>query len=136
MFSSYNFDFVPATGPLKEYEGNAIVPLFGDRSPFATSGRKLVDHIGFKVVRVDPTSREVTDFIRNAKGGPASALPNGEGLIERPIAVKFTRDGRLLILDFGQADYKSGHEKVKAHTSKLFILEPLNATTKPATSPK
>ena len=132
-----NFDFVPSNGPFQQFEGNAIVPLFGDRSPFATSGKKLVDRIGFKVVRVDPVTRDVVDFIRHAKGGPASALPEGQGLIERPVAVKFGRSGKCYIVDFGQADYKGTREKIKPGTGRVLVLEPLagSATTK-ASSPE
>lgn len=131
------FDFVPDIGPLAPLVGNAIVPLAGDQSPFATSGRKLVDRVGFKVVRVDPTTREVSDFIRNTKVKPASLLPAGEGLIERPVAAKFGRDGALYIVDFGRLDRRpDGREKVRAHTGRILKLEPLlqQAATQPTTN--
>jgi hypothetical protein len=136
-----NFDFVPGEGPMKELQGSAVVPLFGDRYPFATSGFKLHDRVGFKVVRVDAASREVVDMIRNSRGGPASALGRGQGLIERPVAVKFGRDGTLYIVDFGEARHTSAREKVKPHTGRIYRLEPLegSATTKPsaiATAPQ
>jgi hypothetical protein len=134
-----NFDFVPGDGPLKEFRGHAIVPLSGDRAPFATSGRKLVDRSGFKIVRVDMVSREVVDLIRNTKRKPASMLPEGEGLLERPIAVKFAPDGSLYIVDFGRCDVKDGRVKVKPNTGKVLHLRPLKSptpsTTRPATAP-
>ena len=68
------FDFVPNHGPLRGFEGQVIVPLAGDRAPFATSGKKLNAPIGFKLVRVDLAKNQVHDFISNAKGGPASRL--------------------------------------------------------------
>lgn len=128
LSGAYNFDFVPPDSAFKEYEGNAIVPLFGDRSPFATSGHELNEPVGFKVVRVDTATREIENFVRNAKGGPASLLPAGEGLLERPVAVKFGKNGKLYILDFGVAEYKSGKEKVRRGTGCLYVLEPLPKT--------
>jgi glucose/arabinose dehydrogenase len=130
-----NFDFVPAGGAMSESQGDVIVPLFGDRYPFATSGFKLHDRVGFKVVRVDAAKREVVDLIRNTRGGPASALGRGEGVIERPVAVKFGRDGALYIVDFGEARHNSSREKIKPHTGRVFKLEPLpGATSKPTTT--
>jgi glucose/arabinose dehydrogenase len=108
-----------------------IVPLMGDRAPFATSGLKLLQPVGFKVVRVDPTSREVkvTDFIRNTKGKPASLLPGGQGLLERPIAVKFAPDGSMYVVDFGRMTVgKDGRIKVKPGTGKILRLAALPAT--------
>jgi hypothetical protein len=66
------FDFAPASGPFKELRGSAIVPLDGDRSPFATSGQKLLGRVGFKVVLVDLDTKQVKDFIHNTAGIPAS----------------------------------------------------------------
>lgn len=129
-----NFEFVPETGPLAQYSGNAIIPLSGDHAPFANSGKKLLEPVGFKVVRFDPATRDVNDFIRNTRGGPASKLPEGQGLLERPTAVKFARDGSLYILDFGVATMRpDGRLKVKPQTGRLLKLEPLEgATTQPA----
>ena len=126
--------FAPSTGPFDKFEGNAIIPLSGDHAPFATSGEKLNGPVGYKVVRVDLSTREVTDFIKNARGGPASALPSGAGLIERPISVKFGTDGKMYIVDLGEVDHKTDVEKVRAGTGKVFVLEPLTPTTRPATT--
>jgi hypothetical protein len=114
------------------------VPLSGDRHPFATSGRKLRERVGFQVVRVDTSGREVAvvDFIRNAKDLPASLLARGEGLIERPVAAKFAPDGSLYIVDFGELTMRDGREKVKPNTGRVFRLRAMDgatgATTKPA----
>jgi hypothetical protein len=128
------FDFVPGSGPLKEWRGNAIVALSGDRAPFATSGAKnFLGPVGFKVVRVDMVTRVVEDLVRNTKGGPASKLPRGQGLLERPWAVKFGPDGSLYIVDLGEMDFKNGRERVKEDTGRIFVLESQPApTTKPA----
>jgi hypothetical protein len=128
------FDFVPPRGPLKAYEGQAIVPLAGDRAPFATSGRQLTGPVGFKIVRVDLTSlnHPVHDLIANAHGGPASRLPEGQGLLERPVAVKFGPDGSLYIVDSGRIDVKpDGREKIKPMTGRILRFR-AGSTTQPA----
>jgi glucose/arabinose dehydrogenase len=130
------FDFVPAGGPFgHQYRGNAIIALSGDRAPFATGGYKQFSGpIGFKVVRVDMNTRAVEDFIRNTRGKPASQLPGGEGVFERPVAVRFSPDGSsLYIVDFGRAEWRlNGKVKVTARTGKIFVLEQLpGATSRP-----
>jgi glucose/arabinose dehydrogenase len=131
------FDFVPDRGSLKNWRGSAIVALSGDRAPFATSGVKnFRGPVGYRVVRVDLISREVEDIVRNTKGGPASRLPPGQGLIERPWSVKFGPDGSLYIVDVGEMDFKNGRERVKRNTGRIYVIEPTgNATTKPAPAP-
>jgi hypothetical protein len=106
-----------------------LVTLWGDRAPFSTSGRPMPSPLpGYRIVRVDLLSArlgQVSDFIYNTDGGPASKLSSGrdEG-IERPIDVKFGPDGNLYILDFGQAMFKHGRLKAAGGTGKIFILEP------------
>jgi glucose/arabinose dehydrogenase len=131
------FDFVPGRGPLKAYEGQAIVPLSGDRSPYATSGRKLNAPVGFSIVRVDTATHQVFDLIANAKGGPASRITEGQGLLERPVAVKFGPDGSLYIVDFGKLDVKpDGREKIKAMSGRILRLRAGNAdSATPASQP-
>ena len=140
------FDFVPAHGPLAaRFQGHAIIALSGDRAPFATSGNKLREPVGFKVVRFDPTSRDVVDFIRNTKDRPASMLDDGEGLLERPVAAKFAPDGSLYIVDFGPLEIRDGREKVKPNAGRILRLRAADAdahaaatqpaTTEPATAP-
>src|SRR5205823_3579316 len=106
-----------------------------------TSGHKLIDPVGFRVVRVDPATREVFDFIRNSKTKPASLLPEGQGLIERPVAVKFARDGSMYIVDFGRLEAKlNGRQKVSPHTGRILKLQALpvaggSATAAASTQP-
>jgi hypothetical protein len=128
------FDFVPDSGPLSKYAGNIIIPLMGDRAPFATSGQKLVEPIGFKVVRVDPSKGEIHDFIRNSKVAPASRLKKGQGLLERPIAAKFAPDGSLYIVDFGRLDIKDDRVKIVPNTGRVLRLR-ATASTRPSTQP-
>lgn len=81
------------------YEGEAFIAEFGDMAP--TVGKVLAP-VGFKVVRVNPKTGVVEDFAVNkgTRNGPASKY-NTRGL-ERPVAVKFSPDGRsLYIVDFG-----------------------------------
>jgi glucose/arabinose dehydrogenase len=81
------------------HAGDAFVAIFGDMSP--TVG-KVVEPVGFSVVRVDPRTGVIEDFARNRgdKSGPASRL--GSGGLERPLAVRFDPSGAALyVVDFG-----------------------------------
>ena len=80
------------------YVGQAFVAQFGDMSP--TVG-KVLQPVGFKVVRVDVNSGTIDTFAANRQGpGPASRLKRGG--LERPTAVKFSPDGdALYVVDFG-----------------------------------
>ncbi len=81
------------------YEGDAFVAEFGDMAP---GTGKVLAPIGYRVVRVDVEAGTVHEFAAN-KGetnGPASWL--GTGGLERPVAVRFSPDGRALyVVDFG-----------------------------------
>ena len=119
-------DFVPSNGPFREYAGDLVVALWGDRSPFSNADQPLMGTpTGFKIVRVDPDRREVQDFIYNTAGGPASGLHDSpEYALERPIDVKFGPDGSLYILDFGRIRIVDGKIKVYDGTGKIFRLIP------------
>lgn len=127
--------FFPRWGPFHtpRFEGQVLVALWGDRAPFSTNGRPIGDPLpGYRVVRVDLNSRngqgQVTDFLFNTQGGPASEHSEGRGEgMERPVDLKFGPDGSLYILDFGQATFKHGQLKAENGTGKLFVLEPVPA---------
>lgn len=127
------FDFAPASGPFRKYQGNAIVALCGDRAPFATSNFPLKGPTGYRLAMVNMDHRRVEDFIRNTKEQPSSRLgaqrdPNA---LERPIDVKFGPDGAMYILDFGQLVVKNGQPDIKPSTGRIFRLtapEPAPAT--------
>jgi glucose/arabinose dehydrogenase len=121
-------DIVPADGPFKEFHRNVIVALRGDRAPFATSGRPLADIPGYKVVRVDPDTHLVKDFIRNTAGKPRSRAGGNISLLERPIDVKFAPDGSLFILDFGEMEMRGGEEHVTPGTGGIWRLVPISET--------
>lgn len=95
--SSNGIDF--STSGTFGYEGQAFIAQFGDMAPGVG---KVVDPVGYKVVRVDVNNGVITDFAVNKgkENGPASWLKNGG--LERPVAVKFSPDGHTLyIVDFG-----------------------------------
>lgn len=81
------------------YEGSAFIAQFGDMAPDVGS---IYGPVGFKVVRVDVTNGDIADFAVN-KGhtnGPASSLKTGG--LERPVAIKFSKDGNAMyVVDFG-----------------------------------
>ncbi len=123
-------DFVPPSGPFKEFHGNVIITLSGDRAPFATSGHKLISPVGYKLVRVDVDMRQIKDFVYNTRELPAHMLGRDVEAIERPIDVKFGPDGAMYILDLGQMEMKDGREKVVPGTGRVFKLVGVNETGK------
>jgi glucose/arabinose dehydrogenase len=95
--SSDGFDF--SNNPAFGYKGDAFVAQFGDQAPAVG---KVLNPVGFKVVRVNVKTGEIEDFAVNKGGsnGPASLL--GTGGLERPVAVRFNRKGdALYVVDFG-----------------------------------
>ncbi len=94
--STNGIDF--SRNPAFGYAGEAFVAQFGDMAPGVG---KLIDPVGFRVVRVDVVTGVVRGFMENRRShGPASY--GGGGGIERPIAVRFSPDGTaLFVVDFG-----------------------------------
>jgi glucose/arabinose dehydrogenase len=85
--------------PLFGYEGEAFVALFGDEAPITG---KVLHPVGFKVVRVNTRTGMIQDFAvnRGPRNGPAT-FTGGAGL-ERPVTVRFNREGTALyVVDFG-----------------------------------
>jgi glucose/arabinose dehydrogenase len=121
---AWGFDFAPAAGPFRDYAGNAIVALFGDRAPYATGGQKLIGPVGFKIVRVEWDKGQVREFVRNVRPGPASRLGGDAAQLERPIDVKFGPDGAMYILDFGRMQVKDGRFDVTGGTGRIYRLIP------------
>ena len=81
------------------YVGQAFIAQFGDMAP---NVGKVMDPVGFKVVRVDIETGIVEDFAVNKvpKNKPASLLKSGG--LERPVSVQFNPSGdALYIVDFG-----------------------------------
>ncbi len=132
-------NFVPGSSVLKEFRGEAIVTLAGDRAPFGTAGKQLIGPIGHKVMRVDvdPSRKSMHDLIVNTSGTPGSV--SGElkkWALERPCDVKFGPDGTMYLLDFGHCTYTaSGQEKVSKGSGRIYKLVPLDSISAPTTQP-
>lgn len=95
--SSNGFDF--SRNVAFGYAGEAFIAQFGDMSPGVG---KVLSPVGFKVVRVDPSTGIVHDFAvnRGKTNGPASRLKTGG--LERPVAARFNNSGTVLyVVDFG-----------------------------------
>jgi hypothetical protein len=127
-------DFIPATGPFSKLQGDVVVALDGDRWPFATSGLKLLNRQGFKVMLVDMDNKQVKEFVHNTAGMPVSMQPFGTIGLERPCDVKVGPDGAIYILDFGRMDNDSGIPRYYPGTGGLFKLD--GVETKPKTDAK
>jgi glucose/arabinose dehydrogenase len=125
-------EFAPSDGPFRQFAGSAIIALAGDRQPFATSGRKTVGPIGFKLVRVDADNRQVREFVRNVQAGPSSRNGGGPDQLERPVDIKFGPDGAMYILDFGEMEVRDGRVKVRNGTGRMYRLLPSRAATNAA----
>lgn len=126
--------FVPdqPADPFKPYRGQLLVALSGDRSPFATSGMKLVGPQGFQVKLVDLDTKRVTDFVVNTRRKPASQMGGKDWELERPIDVKFGPDGAVYIVDYGQMEMKDGREQINSKTGRVYRL---GAPAVPSTTP-
>jgi glucose/arabinose dehydrogenase len=131
------FDFAPSSASFRKYRGNAVVALFGDRAPFATTGRPMVGPTGYRVVLVNIDARKVEDFVHNTRDVPASRLSSDprkwDGALERPIDVKFGPDGAMYVLDFGELEVKGGRQKVTPGTGRIFRM--VGAELEPTTRP-
>jgi glucose/arabinose dehydrogenase len=94
--SSNGFDF--SRNASFGYQGQAFVAQFGDMAPGVG---KVLEPVGFKVVRVNVETGVIEDFAVNRNPrGPASRV-GGAGL-ERPVSVSFSPDGTALyVVDFG-----------------------------------
>jgi glucose/arabinose dehydrogenase len=90
--------------------------------PSSQSNQEKGNARGFQVVRVDPRTSEVEPFMRNRRTGPASQDP-GSGGVERPVACRFSPNGRLLyVLDYGVIQPTPGYARSFAHTGMLWRI--------------
>lgn len=101
------------------FEGDAFVCLFGDLMPNTT---RTAVPAGYKVVRVDIRTGEVTDFAVNKIVGPASKLPH-DGF-ERPSHCCFGPDGALYVVDWGEIEVapEVGGVRMQAETGTLWRI--------------
>lgn len=90
-----DFSRNPAFG----YVGDAFVAAFGDMAPDVG---KVLTPVGFKVMRINLATKEISDFATNTAKNPAPASKLNSGGLERPIDVQFDPSGKALyIADFG-----------------------------------
>jgi glucose/arabinose dehydrogenase len=115
--SSNGFDF--ARSAAFGHVGEAFVAQFGDMSPKVG---KVLQPVGFKVVRVDPATGVVTDFATNKESaGPASAQESGG--LERPVAVRFNPAGdALYVVDYGVMAMSDKGPSVRKNTGVLWRI--------------
>jgi glucose/arabinose dehydrogenase len=88
-----------STNPAFGFVGQAFVAQFGDMAPVVG---KVMNPVGFKIVRVDPATGMMSTFAGNRgwPNGPASKLKTAG--LERPIDCKFDPTGQALyVVDFG-----------------------------------
>jgi len=114
--NGFDFSFNPSFG----YTGDAFVAQFGDMAPDVGT---IYGPVGFKVVRVNVKTGDVTDFAVN-KGfvnGPASSLKSGG--LERPVAAKFNKEGdALYIVDFGVMEVTDKGPAPKQNTGIIWKI--------------
>jgi glucose/arabinose dehydrogenase len=102
------------------HRGELFVTEWGTLAPLNSPRPEDLDH-GFRVIRVDVQQGTAQPFMHNKKMGPASAL--GGGGIERPVACRFSPDGKsLYVLDFGVAKVTPGNMMAFAHTGVVWKI--------------
>lgn len=102
------------------YEGQAFIAQFGD---MAVDTGKTLHPVGFKVVRVNVDTGVIEDFAVNKgkKNAPASYLKNGG--LERPVDVRFNKDGTALyVADFGVMTMKGKQTGPQKETGVLWRI--------------
>jgi glucose/arabinose dehydrogenase len=116
--ASTGLDFSP--GATFGHEGQVFIAQFGDMAPGAG---KVLNPVGFKVVRVDVERGVVHDFAVNRAelNGPASWV--GGGGLERPVAVRFDPAGTsLYVVDFGVMTVSEGRPWPRRETGVVWRI--------------
>jgi hypothetical protein len=125
--SSDGFDF--SRSESFGFIGDAFVAQFGDQAPGVG---KVLNPVGFKIVRVDVDTGVITDFAvnRGGKNGPASKI--GGGGLERPLAVRFDREGKsLYVVDFGVLTMDGPNADARPGTGVLWRIDRLPGGEQP-----
>lgn len=101
------------------HEGEAFVAEFGDMAPGVG---KVLHPVGYQIVRVNVETGAVQPFAVNRAGrGPATE--QGSGGLERPVAVRFSPDGRsLYVVDFGVLTTTSRGPEPRPDTGVLWRI--------------
>lgn len=99
--------------------GEAFIAQFGDMAPEVN---RVMAPVGFKVVRVNVHDGSSEDFAVNRHGsGPASKV--GGGGLERPVAARFSPDGKALyVVDFGVMTMEGKKPKPRAGTGVVWKI--------------
>jgi glucose/arabinose dehydrogenase len=116
--SSNGLDF--STSNNFGHKGEAFVAQFGDMAPGVGN---IYGPVGFKVVKVNVVTGDISDFAvnRGSVNGPASTLKHGG--LERPVALKFSADGNTLyVVDFGVLEMPEKGPAPKQHTGVLWKI--------------
>jgi len=121
--SSNGLDFSTSAAAFG-HAGDAFVAQFGDMAP--GTGKALAP-VGYRVVRIDPSTGVVTPFAANEgeTNGPASKI-EGNGL-ERPISAQFGPAGEALyVVDFGVMTTGEGGIEPRPNTGVLWRITRVN----------
>jgi glucose/arabinose dehydrogenase len=102
---------------------DAFIALFGDFTPATGT---VSEPQGVKVVRVDTTTGEVTDFITNKFSVEASK--RSAGGLEHPSDVTFGPDGAMYITDWGVAHITVDGLKLEPNTGVVWKVSRANDT--------
>lgn len=120
--SATGLDF--SKNPKFGFVGQAFVALFGD---MAGNTGKVLNPVGFKVMRVDVSSGVMYDFAANKgkRNEPASKAKTGG--LERPVDVKFDPTGeQLYVVDYGTLSVDDDVVKGYRRTGRVWRIVPEN----------
>jgi glucose/arabinose dehydrogenase len=110
--ATQKFDF--CNNNLFAAKGEVFFAQFGDQSPMTGLTKKPK---GYRVVRANPVTGQVKDFLVNTCPGEDSNGP------ERPLTPKFSPDGKsLYLVDFGLMKVAAGVIYPFAETGKLWRI--------------
>jgi glucose/arabinose dehydrogenase len=116
--SANGFDF--SRNAAFGHVGEAFVALFGDQ---ASVVGKVLNPVGFEVVRVNVATGVIEPFAvnRGKRDAPASRLKTGG--LERPVAARFDPSGTALyIVDFGVLNMDKKGSKPRENTGVLWRI--------------
>ncbi|HKY52797.1 MAG TPA: PQQ-dependent sugar dehydrogenase, partial [Anaerolineales bacterium] len=110
-----------AFAPSEEWGAStdAFIALFGDFTPATGT---VPEPQGVKIVRVDTTTGEVTDFIKNKFSVEASK--RSAGGLEHPSDVTFGPDGAMYVTDWGVAHVTVDGLKLESNTGVVWKISP------------
>lgn len=100
--------------------GSGFVALFGDMAPKVG---KVLQPVGFAVMKIDPKSGDLEYFARNRRDASGPASRRSHAGLERPIAARFDREGKALyVVDFGVVRMTDEGAKPVEQTGKLWRI--------------